>query len=315
LTSVFSFSFATCTLAGTFFRVIVSDMAFGWQSTLMTTSVKIHQIVSLIALPWSWFVPKTLACPSLDQIEGSRIILKDGISVLATRDLVSWWPFLCLGILFYAVLPRGILMVAGIMAQNIVLRRFDLDRPVFRQLLIRMKSPVLDIGPAGAVEKRGKPDQVFRQTPAPEDDDPSSSGPGAAIHEAFVLVPGTVYSDAALDKIKLGIRHTLCLDVKEKIEISLDPEKDTGIFDRIKSSDTDQVVLVHEVWQPPIRGLLFYIGQLKSAMPQKGLLWVLLTGDAGQENLCVDDGDVNFEIWKKALFKLQDPGIKVMRQK
>ncbi len=277
LTSVFAFCFATGALGGTFFRIIISDMAFGWQSTLMTTSETIHDLVSWMALPWSWFLPGTLAHPSLSQIEGSRIILKDGISVLATRDLVSWWPLLCLGLLFYAVIPRGLLMVAGILSQNRVLGRFNIDLPIFRQLLIRIK------------------------------------GLDSDTSKALVLVPQTVYSDVAREKIIHYIHTRLFFDVKEMIGVGLDPEQDGDIFNRIKNSDADQVVLVHEVWQPPIRGLLYYIRQLKSVMPEKMLLWILLTKDAGQENLCVDETDVNFEIWKKAVFKLEDPAIKVMR--
>nr|NJM03837.1 DUF2868 domain-containing protein [Desulfobacula sp.] len=129
LTSVFAFCFTTGALGGTFFRVLVSDMAFGWQSTLVTSSETVYDLVSRMALPWSWFMPETLSHPGFSQIEGSRIILKDGIAVLATRDLVSWWPFLCLGILFYAVLPRGALVISGILARHRVLQGFDLDRP------------------------------------------------------------------------------------------------------------------------------------------------------------------------------------------
>ncbi len=317
LTSVFSFSFTASTLAGTFFRVIVSDMAFGWQSTLMTTSVKIHQLVSLMALPWSWFMPKALAHPSLEQIEGSRIILKDGISVLATQDLISWWPFLCMGILFYAVLPRAVLMIAGIMVRNRVLLDFGFNRPVFRQLLIRMKSPVLDIDTAPSGDEKAVPDQFIGRKSTPEDNgqprQPSDLEP--ASHEAFILVPGAVYSDEAMGKIVQAIKNILFLDVKETIQTRLDPDQDKKIFDRIEKNGTDKVVLVHEAWQPPIRGLLYYIGKLKSAMPEKGLLWVLLTGDAEQENLCVDETDADFDIWKKAVFKLQDPGIKLVRLK
>ena len=107
IASLFAFSFSTGAVGGTFFRVVVSDMAFGWQSTLMASSERVHDIVSMMALPWSWFMPETLAFPSFEAVEGSRILLKDGISVLKTEDLVSWWPFLCMGILFYAILPRG----------------------------------------------------------------------------------------------------------------------------------------------------------------------------------------------------------------
>jgi hypothetical protein len=48
-------------------------------------------------------------------------------------------------------------------------------------------------------------------------------------------------------------------------------------------------------------------------MPEKMQLWILLTGDAGSDNFGVEKTDVNFEIWKKAIIKLEDPGITVTR--
>ncbi len=308
LTSVFAFCFATGALGGTFFRVIVSDMAFGWQSTLMTTSERIHDLLTWIALPWSWFMPENLAHPTLSQIEGSRIILKEGISVLATRDLVSWWPFLCLGILFYTVLPRGLLMATGIIAQYTVLRGFSLNRPVFRPLLIRMQSSILDVDTGDPCLER-----TAAEGPAlPGEPFLKPSIPGAASRKALVLAPQGVYSDEAGQKINHHIRTRLFFDVKEMIKVALDPKKDADILSRIKNHGADQVVLVHEAWQPPIRGLLYYIRELKSVMPKEMMLWILLTREAGQKTLCMDETDINFEIWKKSVFNLGDPGIKVM---
>jgi len=321
LTSVFAFCFTTGALGGTFFRVIVSDMAFGWQSTLVTTSEIVHDLVSRMALPWSWFMPEALSHPSLSQIEGSRIILKDGIAVLATRDLVSWWPFLCMGILFYAVLPRGFLLVTGLLAQHHVLDRFDLVRPAFRQLLIRMQSPLMDVDTLEVFPERSVPEPApvhagaGGQNPLPKNKGPFPNPPavGVTLQTALILAPQTVYSDAAMEKIRRHIHAHLFLDVREKINACFDPDQDRDIFTRIKNSPVDQVVLVHEAWQPPIRGLLYYIRSLKSVMPEKMQLWILLTGDTGRENFGMADTDVNFETWKKAVFKLEDPGITVTR--
>jgi len=321
LISVFAFCFTLGALGGTFFRVIVSDMAFGWQSTLMATSETVYGLVSRMALPWSWFMPETLAHPSLAQIEGSRIILKDGIAVLATRDLVSWWPFLCLGIFFYAVLPRGILLVTGLLAQHHVLGRFDLDRPIFRQLLIRMQSQVLEIDTPKDFPGTGDPVLVpiqserrqGGQNPALVDDSTPAAGTGIPFQRALILAPNAVYSEAAMEKIEGHIRASLFLDARERVRVSFDPDQDRDIFVRIKNSPADQVVLVHEVWQPPIRGLLYYIRSLRSVMPEKMRLWILLTGVAGSKNLGVEKSDADFEIWKKAIVTLSDPGIAVTR--
>ncbi|WP_300457123.1 DUF2868 domain-containing protein [Desulfobacula sp.] len=311
LSSVFSFCFSTGAVCGTFFRVIVSDMAFGWQSTLMTTSDRVHDLVAFLALPWSWFLPQTLAHPSLAQIEGSRIILKDGISVLATQDLISWWPFLCLGILFYAVIPRGLLLIAGILGQHQAARQFNIERSRFRQVLVRMQSPVLDIDTretpvSQAIESNPIKGMTTAPPAAVTQTDPSGS-------TAVVLASKKVYSDAAIQKVVLYVQDHLCLTVNARIAINFDFDEDTDAVSQISSSDADQVILLHEVWQPPIRGVLYYIQQIKSVMPENKPLWILLTQDAGQEDLCVSDTDINFEVWKKAVFKLENPDIGVKR--
>ncbi|MCD4721578.1 MAG: DUF2868 domain-containing protein [Desulfobacula sp.] len=319
LTSVFAFSFSACALGGTFFRVVVSDMAFGWQSTLMTSSTRVYDIVLFIARPWSWFISESFTHPSLDQIEGSRIILKDGISVLATQDLISWWPFICLGILFYAVIPRGILIIAGVLAQRRALRNFSFDRPRFRQLIVRMQSPVLDIDanetpvdqvPVNQSMERNLiflHDREIKETPGFKPDADILS------QNALILAAKNVYSEKIIQKLIQGIEQHLFLDVKEMIGISFDYEDDADAVHQINVSDADQVILVHEVWQPPIRGLLHYITQIKAAMPEGKPLWILLTRDAGQKNLAVDNNDVNYDVWKKAIFKLENSEIVVKR--
>jgi hypothetical protein len=314
LTSVFAFSFSAGALGGTFFRVVVSDMAFGWQSTLMATSAKVHDLVSIMALPWSWFIPDSLAHPSLEQIQGSRIILKEGISVLATQDLISWWPFICLGILFYAVIPRGILIIAGVLAQRRALRNFSFDRPRFRQLIIRMQSPVLDIDANETLvnpimEKSSilHQDREIKETPGFKPDADISG------QNALILASKRIYSEETIKRVIQGIELQLFFNVKEMIGISFDYEDDTDALCQISLSDADQVILLHEVWQPPIRGLLHYITRIKAAMPEGRSLWILLTRDAGQKDLAVDRNDINYDVWKKAIFKLENPDIAVKR--
>ncbi len=305
LASVFAFCFSVGALGGTFFRVIVSDMAFGWQSTLMASSARVYDLVSSIAIPWSWVVPKALAHPSLEQIEGSRIILKDGLSVLATQDLVSWWPFLCMGILFYAVIPRGILIITGILAQKHVLHHFNVKKPRFKQIIIRMQSPVMGIDADKTLVKKAGEEK--KEKPSFEK---RSDGPG---QKALLLALKSVYSDDTIKNIVKGIETHLFFNVEETIGISMDFDDDAKTIRQMNQRNIDHVILVHEVWQPPIRGLLHYITQIKSAMPENRPLWILLTRDAGQADLFVDSSDVNYDVWKKAIFKLADPDIIVKR--
>lgn len=342
LTAAFAFCFTLGSLAGTFFRIMVSDMAFGWQSTLVTAGGQIHDLVSFIALPWSWLLPEHLAHPGLTQIEGSRIILKEGIATLATHDLVSWWPFLCMGLAVYAVIPRGLLLLTGILARRITLERFDLDRPVFRRLLIQLQSLVLDIEEQEPRKPRtvsaaaptrptaaNRPESSFEAqwpgSPAgPTDERPSEisrsgailkqePGPGVNRERILFAASASVYSDAVMDRIIEAWKPAEKTQVPGVVRIHFDPDEDEDAARRIMDERPDRMILVHEVWQPPIRGLLHYIRQMKSLLPARAELWILLTGDPAQADFSVDEADVNYEIWKRAVFRLEDPGIQVRR--
>ncbi len=146
LVQLFAVSFNGGVLAATLIKVVTADVAFGWQSTLQVSAATVARLVHLIALPWSWFLPPGISYPSLARIEGSRMVLKDGIYHLATADLASWWPFLCLAVLFYGLLPRLVLLLAGHLGLRRALARFRFDGPACSRLLHRMLTPGLRTG-------------------------------------------------------------------------------------------------------------------------------------------------------------------------
>ena len=105
LVQIYGLAVNTGILAGTLVRVLGTDLAFGWQTTLNAAPETVWILVRGLALPWRWAMPSSLAHPGMEQILGSRIILKEGIDALATADLTAWWPFLCFCIFFYGILP------------------------------------------------------------------------------------------------------------------------------------------------------------------------------------------------------------------
>jgi hypothetical protein len=88
---VFGVCFNLGALLTTIALIVFSDRAFGWQSAVNFSPEQIHQVTQTLAMPWAWALPD--AAPTLEQVEGSKIVLKDGIKQLATGNLVSWWPF------------------------------------------------------------------------------------------------------------------------------------------------------------------------------------------------------------------------------
>ncbi len=313
LSSVGAAGFSAGALCGTLFRVVVTDMAFGWQSTLMAGSSHVAGLVQKIALPWSWLVPG--AVPESEQIQGSRIILKQGIESLATQDLVAWWPFLCMGMLVYALLPRLVLILGGKMAQVRAAAQFDFKRPRFRKLLIRMQTPVMDID----FSESGGQDQAVPESREPEYgalERPRAAGkPKSApvSGQCMVLVPSSVYDDKLVESLVPSIEGQLFLNIGKRVGISMDFERDRALLESNPGDLPDQVVLLQEAWQPPIRERLHYMARLKEQVLVNGALWVLLTRTPDQAVRAVPGDDPDYQIWKQAVAKLHVPGIAVER--
>nr|NJM03838.1 hypothetical protein [Desulfobacula sp.] len=132
-----------------------------------------------------------------------------------------------------------------------------------------MQSPLMDIDTLDAFPERRGPEsapvytRAGEKTPLPGDTGPFPTPPaaGAGLRTALILAPQTAYSEAAMEKISHHIHTHLFLDVREKINACFDPDQDREIFTRIKNSPVDQVILVHEVWQPPSGGFCIISGR------------------------------------------------------
>lgn len=86
--------------------LMFSDRAFGWQSSLTDSPEMVAGIVRVIATPWHAWWGEGIGSPSVEQIQGSYIVLRDEWAELDNKNLVSWWPFLLLSVCFYGLLPR-----------------------------------------------------------------------------------------------------------------------------------------------------------------------------------------------------------------
>jgi len=110
---------------------IVQDMAFGWQTTLNVNSDDVFRFIHTLSRPWGALLPP----PSVAQVEGSRIILKNGIAGLTNSDLTAWWAFLCMAILVYGVLPRFLLLFLSFIRRQISPGRLSFKDARCHQLL------------------------------------------------------------------------------------------------------------------------------------------------------------------------------------
>jgi hypothetical protein len=315
LATVFAVMFSTGTLGSVLFKILVSDMAFGWQSTLITSAQTVHELVSIMALPWSFIFSDGISFPLLEQIQGSRIILKDGIAVLATPDLISWWPFLCLSVWVYAVLPRLFLLGGGFFALHRRVKNYQFLQPGYRQLITRMTAPVVSVDSTQAIATF--PDsmstQRSKQKKGPRSLKIGEDGLVKALQKSALLVASNkVYDKAAVSRVKTAVQDLYGSRIHQVVEHDIHSPQVVDELLACELEQVDPVIILYEAWQPPIRGLMHAISQLRQALPESVSLWVLLTNPADQDHLALQENDAQFAVWQKTI-QAMDTSIAVKR--
>ncbi len=187
-------------LGATLAKVIFSDIAFAWQSSLQISADAVSRLTQWLALPWSWIVPQ--AYPSLEQIKGSQVILKEGMARMVTSDLVSWWPFLCCAVAVYGLLPRLLLLALGLWRQQRALDQLHFASLGFRPLLQRLTAPRLDTNGTVAQQPRAKnafPAEPINAAPAVSAAAMAESTSGAQTRA--LLIPDELFDDCPRDQL------------------------------------------------------------------------------------------------------------------
>jgi hypothetical protein len=146
VTQLFGVCFNVGVLATLLAHVALSDVGFGWQSTLRTGPEQAWQLVSVAASPWS-FLPN--AHPTLEQVVASRFSYSEGIAPLSQEAMASWWPFLFYSVLVYGLLVRLLLLAGAAAASRSALGALTFDHASCNSLYRRLTGPVVQASPDG----------------------------------------------------------------------------------------------------------------------------------------------------------------------
>ncbi len=339
LAQLFGVSFNLGVLAATLLKVIGSDLAFGWQTTLQVSSASVHALVRWISLPWSW-LPE-YCTPSLAQIEGSKLILKDGIYRLATQDLTSWWPFLCLAVFFYGLLPRLFLLSVSFFKQQQMLARLNFEYGSFRQLIHRMKTPLVsttadgeepvDPGNTGAdrFAQNGQTAEFGQvgeakpegEEPVPPEEDTGQESlprPEAQLPAIIGLIPDELFGQCPLAALQQLVRTRPGYELVQILPFwTLEQSEDrelAAIVEGMAATGSTDILLVQEAWQPPIQELLSFLGRLRSRIGEQPLIIIGLIGKPGSATILTPVNADNLQIWQQkiAAVKGGDPGLQLL---
>jgi len=309
LAQVFMVFFNIGLILATLLKLSITDLAFGWQSTLQPDPDAVHRIIQTISAPWSW-LPS--ASPTIEQIEGSKIILKEGMAHLVTTDLVSWWPFLCFALLFYGLLPRLLLLLFGTRQQIRAVNRIDFSSSDCDRLIQRMQTPVMN-----AEGRR----YVTHQTPAPEML-PENALPAGELNvrdslgKAIVLVPEDIDDRCADVDLEERISGVLGLDVFVRIRCDMTTAHDMAELEKILAENVDsgsstRLIFLQEAWQPPIRETMTWLQALRQTAGKNMGIIVGLVGKPIHGMTLTSPDDTDRVIWEQAINRLADPYIRI----
>ncbi|MCC5847439.1 MAG: DUF2868 domain-containing protein [Verrucomicrobia bacterium] len=263
-------------LLATAAKGLTTDLAFGWATTLRIGGEQVHRLTSLLAAPWG-----NAFAPTPEQIEGSRIVLKEGLRHVETDAAAAWWPFLMMCVLFYGLLPRLFLALAGECRLRLQLRGLRFEDPSCERLHMRLTRSPLDFQSNAAADEALPPHETagLPFLPKPK---------GSVRLQIPVEIAANVPEVAERLTAKLGVTVELPGD-------DLRPPPPGGI------------IRVCEVWQPPLRETLAELRQQRAELGADTDLILCFVGFPNPEELFDPPEPEDVRVWRNALAELNDP--------
>ncbi len=300
LSQILALFFNAGLLGATLFKISTSDLAFGWQSTLQLSAAALHKLIVFMACPWSWFVPNTIAFPSPGEIEGSRILLKDGIYHLATRDLISWWPFLIFCILFYGLFFRGGCYLIGRWMETKSLQKIKFNTASCRRLTQRMLTPI--------VSTQAEPETKTKKNESTTETKQFQPTEEAHLLPQFVLIPCDIYDTFPSREFE-HILHAHRFKVKKQLKFMSDYDSDQKIKQYLQQqvwNNSAGLFILMEGWMVPLVDFLSYLGELRSIVAPDTIITIALTGRPAEKSFTAVS-KTDHTIWQQKITSLGDP--------
>lgn len=312
LIQLFGLMFNISAICATTFRIITTDIAFGWQSTLQISADTLYTIVKILAWPWSRLISPDRAFPSLSEIEGSRIILKEGIYDLATRDLVSWWPFIGLAVICYGLIPRAVFYFGGLWAQKRAVSKFSFQYLAADQLLLRLKTPVVSTRGDDRTERDDK-FQIRMQHKEPDKKVPEAEVQVVSGRKALVLVPEDIMDQCGRSDLDLHLMQRFGLKADRIEQVSLNFSQDRPKLEpsaiKIRKDHPPAVVFLQEAWQSPIREHVRFIRDLRDLFGNSAPIYIALIGKPAASTIFTPAKEKDIKIWESSFSTLGDPNL------
>ena len=146
---IFGVFFNLALLTGFLGRIVFTDIAFGWSTTLHLEAPDVRRIMKLVSSPWSWILPKAVPTEEMirmtqySHLEGNYVLHGAGERSLSPAILGGWWRFLVLSAVTYGFLPRLIVLTVAEFRVRRILGETPERNEDLRRLVEWMKLPLV----------------------------------------------------------------------------------------------------------------------------------------------------------------------------
>ena len=276
-----------------FYLVTVSDLAFGWSTTLSVDHQAVTGLFDKLSSPWQWILPA--AAPDADLVGASRYYrLQSPLhrSAESVAELGTWWLFMLLCVLVYGLLPRTLaLLYAGIRYDRAVISAIR-NTTGAAQVLSRMRSPLVFSGAVdaetGGVDAEDTPPLRRRQA-------------GRALSAVVIEWSGAKADHASLSRAGISAERFFTAGGNHS------PDADRALVDRIGVQETDAVVMVTGSWEPPMMEFIDFLEELHKRMDPSGIRIVVLMPLDKRGKVAPED----LAAWESTLYAMEDPSLYV----
>ena len=279
-TQLFGICFNLAVIGTLLLHVSLSDVGFGWQSTLHTSAAEAHRIVSAVSAPWSW-LPNSH--PTLAQVEASRFAYSEGIRPLSREAMAAWWPWLCYSVVFYGLLVRVALFGWASIRLRRGASRITFEDRSANALWRRLTNPIIQAQSGTAVLH--VPDAV----PEP-------------LHRASGRCLVLVSADVALDEARASamLKSHFGWEVAKFLPVQIDhPSGNPGALEELaqRAPELVSVAVVARAKRPPIKAISLLIQKVAAAATPKVEVIILLVGRSEGDSFAPVE-DEHFAHWR-----------------
>jgi hypothetical protein len=305
----FALGYATAILLGSLLSVQIWHQTFAWQTTVQAyTPERVHRVIQIIALPWSWALPEGTGYPTLDDVAATRFHRHQDPATLPPDATASWWLFVVLAAFTYGFLPRLLLLLWGKWKLRSALARERFDTLALDPLYERLAQP-----------------NVAWQGPEPRNEAQASSflGSEPGDHTKFMASPGPatllIPADLASAELQTALLDRLPnwngWNPGETIQMDGTSAGSRTVLEQCSQPANLQahqrILLLQEAFMPPTREVLNFLRDLRRALGPQARILVGLIGKPSSEPLGQQVPPLQAEVWRNQIRSLGDANLDV----